>query len=224
MWGMMKDETKHPVQKMVRSKSGVTNGGSSSVLLFSLDSDPYGISYAEWTAKWWQWVLSMPVENNPVKDNTGKLCAINQSGPVWFLAGTLGGVAERDCSIPAGKAILFPILNHGCTLADEPTIKSEKELLLHAKREMDVISDLEVTVDGSKLKDLQRYRVRSAIFDVVLPENNLFGGTPGPTRGVADGYWLFLEPLLNGKHKIHSFGSCLSGKVNVGVNYDITVL
>ena len=202
----------------------MTNGGSSDVLVFSLDSDPYGTSYAEWTAKWWQWVLSIPVENNPVKDNTGKNCAINQSGPVWFLAGTVGGVAERNCSIPTGRAILFPILNHGGTLADEPTIKSEKELLLLAKREMDVISDLEVTVDGLKLNGLQRYRVRSPIFDVVLPENNLFGGTSGPTRGVADGYWLFLEPLPEGKHKIHSFGSCLSGKVNIGVSYEIRVI
>jgi len=222
---MMKDETKNPVQKMVRSKRGVViNGGASSVISFSLGSYPYGTSYAKWTSKWWQWVLSIPVENNPVNDNTGKNCAINQSGPVWFLAGTLGGVVERNCSIPSGKAILFPILNHGCTLADEPTIKSEKELLLHAKREMDIISDLEVTVDGSKLKGLQRYRVRSPIFDVILPENSLFGGRPGPTRGAGDGYWLFLEPLVNGNHKIYSFGSCLSGKVNVGVSYDITVI
>ena len=83
--------------------------------------------YAEWTARWWQWVLSLPVENNPANDTTGKNCAINQNGPVWFLAGTVGGVVERNCTIPAEKAILFPILNHGGTLADSPTIKSEEE-------------------------------------------------------------------------------------------------
>jgi hypothetical protein len=88
---------------------------------------------------------------------------------------------------------------------------------------MDVISNLEVIVDGVKLNDLQRYRVQSPIFDVVLPENNLFDGTPGPTRGASDGYWLFLEPLSKGKHMIHSFGSCLAGKISIGVNYDITI-
>jgi hypothetical protein len=202
----------------------MTNGSSNNLLVFSPESDPYGVSYAKWTAKWWQWILSLPVENNPVNDNTGKNCAINQSGPVCFLAGTIGGVAERNCTIPADKAILFPILNHGSTLADSPTIKSEQELLSHAKTEMDIISDLEVTVDDVRLNGLQRYRVRSPIFDAVLPENNLFGGTPGLTRGASDGYWLFLKPLPKGKHKIHSFGSCLSGKVNIGVNYDITIL
>jgi hypothetical protein len=202
----------------------MTNGDSNNLLVFSPESNPYGMSYAEWTAKWWQWVLSLPVENNPVNDNTGKNCAINQSGPVWFLAGTVNGVAKRNCTIPAEKAILFPILNHGGTLADAPTIKSEKELLLFATREMDVISNLEVTIDGVKLNGLQRYRVQSPIFDVVLPENNLFGGTAGPTRGVSDGYWLFLESLPKGKHKIHSFGTCLAGKINIGVNYDIAII
>jgi hypothetical protein len=60
--------------------------------LFSRESDPYGVSYTEWTARWWQWAFSIPVENNPVNDMTGANCAINQHGPVWFLAGTLGGV------------------------------------------------------------------------------------------------------------------------------------
>jgi len=202
----------------------MTTGSSNNLIVFSLDSDPYGVSYAEWTAKWWQWVLSLPVENNPVNDTTGKNCAINQSGPVWFLAGTVGGVVNRNCAIPAEKSILFPILNHGGTLADSPTIKSEEELLSHATAEMDIISNLEVMVDSVKLSDLQRYRVRSPVFEVVLPEKNLFGGTPGPTRGVSDGYWLFLEPLPKGKHRIHSFGSCLSGKVRIGVDYDITMI
>jgi hypothetical protein len=202
----------------------MTNSSSNNLLVFSQDSKPYGVSYAEWTARWWQWVLSLPVENNPVKDTTGKNCAINQSGPVWFLAGTVGGVVERNCTIPAEKAILLPILNHGGTLADAPTIKSEKDLLSHASTEMDIISNLEVMVDGVKLSGLERYRIRSPTFDVVLPENNLFSGTPGPTRGASDGYWLFLESLPEGKHKIHSFGSCLSGKVKIGVNYDITII
>jgi hypothetical protein len=192
-------------------------------LIFSPESDPYGLSYAEWTAKWWQWVLSLPVEINPVKDTTGKNSAIKQNGPVWFLAGTIGGVVRRFCTVPSDRAILLPILNHGGTLADTPYIKLEKELLSHAITEMDVVSNLEVSVDNVKINGLKRHRIKSPIFDVVLPEQNLFGGTAGPTRGASDGYWLFLKPLSKGVHRIHSFGSCLSGKIRIGVYYDITI-
>lgn len=192
-------------------------------MVFSAESHPFGLSFAEWTARWWQWALSIPLENNPIKDNKSRHYAINQTGPVWFLAGTGGGVVERKCTIPKGKAILFPILNYGATFADEPSIESEQELVSLAKKEMDVISNLSVMIDGEKLDGLQKYRVRSPIFEVVLPENNLFAGRPGPTRGVADGYWLFHKPLLLGRHTIDSFGSCLAGTVNIGVTYHITI-
>jgi hypothetical protein len=197
---------------------------SNNPLVFSPDSNPYGLSYAEWIAKWWQWVLSIPADSNPVNDTTGANCALNQEGPVWFLAGTLGGVVDRACTIPADKAILMPILNHGGTLADSPGIRSEQELVSYTTKEMDIDINLDVTVDSVKLSGLQRYRVKSPIFNVVLPEKNLFGGIPGPTRGASDGYWLFLEPLPKGRHKIHSFGSCLAGKIQIGVNYDITTI
>lgn len=203
------------------------SGSTNNLILYSTESDPYGISYAEWTAKWWQWALSIPVENNPVNDPTGKNGGVNQRGPVWFLAGTLGGVVDRHCSVPVGKAILFPILNHGGTLADSQNIKSEEELLSFAKTEMDIINlnNLEATVDNVRLKfrELKKYRVTSPIFEVVLPERNLFGGIPGPTRGASEGYWLFLGPLPKGEHRIHSFGSCLSGRIIIGVNYDIAI-
>ena len=68
--------------------------------VFPADSKPYGLTYGQWAAKWWQWSYSIPEENNPIKDTTGKDCAINQSGPVWFLAGTAGRSAEKKCTIP----------------------------------------------------------------------------------------------------------------------------
>ena len=79
--------------------------------LFPIESKPYGFSYSEWTAKWWQWALSIPKGHNPLIDS-GEHCAEGQSGPVSFLAGTTTNIhwAERSCIIPMGKAILFPII------------------------------------------------------------------------------------------------------------------
>src|ERR1700756_2355621 len=67
------------------------------------ESLPGGLSYQQWSAKWWQWEWSIPLPINPVGDTTGIDCAVYQSGPVWFLAGTSGFNATRSCTIPVGK-------------------------------------------------------------------------------------------------------------------------
>jgi hypothetical protein len=90
------------------NNSHVSNG---QIAVLSVDSKRYGLTYGEWTAKWWQWGYSIPKDINPAYDDTGKNCAQKQNGPVWFLAGTYGHAVNRGWDIPAGKAILFPILN-----------------------------------------------------------------------------------------------------------------
>jgi hypothetical protein len=45
--------------------------------------DGYGASYGEWSARWWQWILSIPAETNP---NFEGDCAQGQYDRVWFLA------------------------------------------------------------------------------------------------------------------------------------------
>ena len=57
--------------------------GSDNLTVFSpTSSQPYGMSYAEWTAKWWQWFISIPGDNNhPINDATGASCSRNQAGP-----------------------------------------------------------------------------------------------------------------------------------------------
>ena len=75
------------------------------------ESLPGGLSYQQWSAEWWKWVEAIPSSMNPIFDKTGVDCGLNQSGPVWFLAGTAGTSVTRNCTVPAGKMILFPIIN-----------------------------------------------------------------------------------------------------------------
>ena len=78
-------------------------------------------------------------------------------------------------------------------------------------------------VDGVAMSDLDIYRIRSAPFDIILPDNNVIEATPGHTRAVSDGYWVFLQPLAPGKHKICAIGSCSSGKTKVDVTFNVNV-
>jgi hypothetical protein len=173
------------------------------IAVFPANSKPYGLTYGQWTAKWWQWGYSIPKNVNPAYDDTGKNCAQKQNGPVWFLAGTYGHPVNRKCDIPAGKAILFPILNSECSFAEFPNLKTPSELLTCARAIQDQVISLKASIDGIPISRLQEYRIQSPPFNFTLPQNNILGLPANvSTQATADGNWVFLKPLSSGSHKI----------------------
>lgn len=204
-----------------------TNGFAESVL-FPSDSKPYGITLSQWTVKWWRWLLSIPKHKNPALDISGANLSEGQNDPnVWFLPGTLGGTAMRSCKIPLGKAILMPVINYRCSFADETGIKTEEELALKCKKEIDDIKNLSFVIDDMCVANMSSYRICSPLFDVHLGENNIENeilcDNPFDTKMVSDGYWIFLKPLSIGLHKLVSSGSCHSGKIMIATNYHLYV-
>jgi hypothetical protein len=174
--------------------------------VYSTDSKPYGLTYVDWTAKWWQWVMPIPQSTNPITDQSGINCAVNQNDPhVFFLAGTTGGAAQRVCTIPVGKAILIAIFNGECSYAEYPKFKTESELRACAITG-DNGATVQATVDGKNLQNLNKYRVQSPLFNVTFADHNIFGAPGGMTQAVSDGWWVFLQPLAPGKHEIHFSG------------------
>lgn len=172
--------------------------------VYAIDSKPFGTSYEDWTIKFWQWLLSIPASRNPIVDQTGEFCKENQEDqPVFFLAFSTSGGADRTCNVPAGKALLIPINVVECSFVDMPTAKTEDELHTCATEDESSNPGLFLSVDGKEFKELDNYRVHSRSFNFTNPEDPLLPGEPGPSRAVSDGYWVILEPLAPGKHDIH---------------------
>jgi hypothetical protein len=173
--------------------------------VYPIDSMPFGSTYEDWTIKFWQWLLSIPVSRNPAVDQTGEFCQEKQNDqPVFFLVFSGSGGADRTCSIPTGKAILIPINVVECSYAELPAAKTEEELHTCATEDESSNPGLSLSVDGREFKQLEKYRVHSRIFDFNLPSDHFLpAGDPGPSRAVSDGYWVILEPLPPGKHQIN---------------------
>jgi hypothetical protein len=207
----------HPFQQqsaIAQMSSNTTNpvnnsNISSSSMPFPADTIQYNLTYGEWTAQWWQWAYSIPEDRNPVADPTGENCDEGQSGPVWFLAGTFGGLNERSCEISAGKSILFPIMNAACSTLEYPELQTESALRSCAISANEGVTELMVTIDGQPISEqqLRSYRVQSPLFELNLPEGNLISGQQGSTQAVSDGFWVFLPPLAPGAHEIHFRGA-----------------
>ena len=113
--------------------------------------------------------------------------------------------------MPAGKSILFPIINVqvdapcGCpACADGNPSPGEACLAKFAADIIDDITELEVEVDGVSLGNLFAHRVKSGLF-TFLGDLSVSDGcfTGAPQLDVSDGYWIMLKPLSVGHHTIH---------------------
>jgi hypothetical protein len=198
---------------------------------------PYGLSYGEWGAQWWRWAYSFPVDQFPPSQSGEVDCGAGQSGSVWFLAGTVGqGPVTRSCTIPTGKALFIPIVtylnDYPCpdpNFQPPPGVTLEEWLTEGAAQIIDLVTQLEVVVDGRALTDLFNYRAHSSLFTFTA-DPSLVALDPcvtgTPQVGVTDGYWIMLSPLPAGPHTIFIHGVIDFGGGNtfeVEVTYDLTV-
>jgi hypothetical protein len=201
-----------------------------SSLLLPLHPPPYGQEYGVWAARWWQWAFSIPFPDNPLFDETGAKCGEDQSGPVFFLAGVFNasGTATRDCAVPAGKALFFPILNFEDDRFFPPNDMTIGQLRAVAASFMDDGANLVLEIDGVSLT-VPAFRVQSPVFSVTLPDNNFeqqFGfaapaGTYSPF--VDDGFYAMVKPLPPGDHTVHFHGEVPMVSFTLDITYHLHV-
>lgn len=156
-----------------------------------------------WYAQdWWQWAFSMPTDQSPIRDTDGRLCGVNQDGPVWYLAGGFDTAqVHRTCTVPAGRFLFFPIINTVVTTAPGQT-RTCDEVRAEAAQNNDRYVYLNLELDGVRFPNLQRTRIRpAACFDLAgraAPDLEPRPFFPSAT----DGYWVMLAPLPPGDHRL----------------------
>ena len=173
-------------------------------------------SFKQLSAEWWQWALSIPTSENPQLDTTGGKCVVGQRGSVWFLAGTFGGgTTTRTCSLPEGKVLFFPVINS--VNIDTPNVCGQgpekipvEDLRALSATFIDGATNLLVEVDSESIENF--HRIQSKVFEVALPEDNVFdapcasaGGVPAGiySPAVDEGFYVQLTPLEVGNHTLH---------------------
>ncbi len=184
------------------------HGGGDRLRIISPRATYQGRSLGEWSAIWWRWAINLPATGHPFFDPAA--CGVGQHGPVWFLSGSFGDPQVRECDVPAGKAILFPILNAECSMVEPPPFfgSNEAELRECADGFMDPATGMRAWVDGREVHRLDRFRTQSPLYGVNFPAADNILGVPGPgsTLSVSDGVWVLLAPSEPGEHTIRFKG------------------
>jgi hypothetical protein len=203
--------------------------------VYKPDSKPFGKTYAEWSATWWQWAFQQPATNgagaaiHPLLDTTGANfnAAASTSGDVIFLGGSLGPASPltRTITIPSGKAILFPMINVFADTTGGWTIDSMRAAMTSAPAK---VTNVLAEIDGQAVAGAHDYHFASAQFSAALPDHNIYQywGNPIPAATtmpyLADGFWIMLAPLAKGSHTLHFHGATSDGILQ-DITYKLTV-
>ena len=203
--------------------------------------EAFGTTYSELAGAWWDWAVNQPPDMNPITDETGAFCHVGQDEDfgqgekIFFLAGNFGGTAQtvRHCTVPAGKALFFPVLNQLWIAPEECDTGACRQ---EANNPIDATSVLECLIDGVPVADLYAYRAQSppggspfhiragGLLESLAPDFYVpRGHLPG---SVADGYWLLVK-LGDGAEHVIEFRGVLGDPnaptFQLSVKYFLTV-
>ncbi len=210
-----------------------TATASSSLSIFPPGSKPYGLAYPKHIENYWKWALGIPANENPVNDQTGEKCATGQSNTnssVFYLTFNSGGSSERTCKVPVGKALFIPVMQVEFSDKESPG-SSDAQLAEAAKNDQDSVNSLYLKIGDKEFsyENLTKYRTRTDAFDVVFPNNGIFGIVEGGiSKAVADGFYIITEPLQRGNYTVHYKSSlicngpeCTEANFAQDINYNI---
>jgi hypothetical protein len=222
-------------------------GAAAATEILPPSSLPYGMSYQEWSAKWWQWSLGQ--STNDLKSVGAPDICEGPASRVRFLAGIYGfgvNVETRHVTIPGGSPLFFSILsfvadNTACPVTDFTSLTGD-QLTAEAEGGWNSAASLTTcTIDGEAVEGLDD--PTNSIYNVVSPpfsyttakHDNILVLVEGEScipgdmtiyPAVTDGVYLMLSPLSRGKHTIHFVG--VAGPVSapivkIDLTYDIIV-
>ncbi len=196
---------------------------ASSTTILPPNSFVAGKSIADWTAAWWSWALQAPVAQNPLTDTTGAFANVNNTGPVFFIAGTTGttGPVSRSFQVPGGKPVLLPLINFfdtepaeidppTATLADR---QNAANALVAGWLNAVNPASLFASSDGVPVANPSSYLEVTGLFSagpvqagsLIASEGVPVGADLVPTKSA--GYWLMIEDLAPGLHTLNFGGS-----------------
>jgi hypothetical protein len=208
---------------------------------------PYGYSYEEWSAKWWQWSLGQSTKHIELVGSPD-ICT-GPASRVRFLNGvylpvTGGATIETNhVTIDANTPLFFTVLsvwvdNSGCPF----TSNSVADLYSEAAGEWGAVTQTSCTIDGQAIAGLDdpastEYLTISPPFSYTTAEKDNvlaeYFGSPcieGDTTiypAVAQGVYLMVAPLKPGKHTIEFTGIVAAGGsiiIDEEITYIVEVL
>jgi hypothetical protein len=179
----------------------------------------HGHTLTDLATAWNEWAWTASPDDSAILDVR---CEQSEIDPkVWFLPVSLGGEWETTCAVPAGSfLVMSPGALECSSVEPEPFFGADPEDLQACVDEgFELLTYVEVTVDGRTVTDLGAYVLTANLID--LPPNNLLSADPGIS--LTKGYFLVFHPLSRGTHTLRAYDEFAPMEFTAGITYTIVV-
>jgi hypothetical protein len=127
--------------------------------IYEISDEPLGLSYSEWSERWWLWLLSFPKSTNPAFNYSKEWMTTTHAATenISFLCQTIESrkpIPRRRIQIPNGSYIFMPILNW-ISINDEAD-QTDEELIKLAKEKMDKVGEARFMLEWKQI----RFKIR----------------------------------------------------------------
>lgn len=173
--------------------------------VFGPDSKPYGHTYGEWEAKFWQLHVNLEPDKSPASpDYKPSECLLLQDANMTFLSDFYSEIEYRnyECKI-SQTPIVIPALTEGCSYGEfeSPNDKIIEDCI----KSHNPYAVVKVTIDGKEIPDIDRFRITSDWFILnVTQEDNPYDIKLGSHKAKIDAIMPIVKPLPPGKHEIRT--------------------
>jgi hypothetical protein len=181
-----------------------------------------GLTYGDWSARWWQYVFSIPTPQNPLTSGTG--AATQRVDNVELVVANSTMDEPIELQVPAGTMLYLELLVVECSTLEPDPFYGGNEQELRACAHNFVPTDMEAAIDGVEIRNPSQYISTSPLYEFGVPEDNILGVADGTTgESVSYGAFLLLAPLSPGKHTIHTHAAYPDLDYTADRTLDLTV-
>jgi hypothetical protein len=168
-----------------------------------------GLTLGEWGADLWRATFAIPASQHPGLGFPWSNCYLKQIGNVglgvaYFYSGS------SECEMPTGMMLYVPVVGSECSNIEEPTIGGSEEELRACALNL-AHDNLEASIDGIPIRNIENYTVLSPLYQFSVPEDNILGAPAGTYNSVAYTTGFLLTPLSPGEHTVHVHGEIPNG-------------
>jgi hypothetical protein len=195
---------------------------TSSSPFFSKEETIFGLSYAEWTEKWWHWFYSAKNLNNLPRYFEKN---------VTFFPSIIGNEKEPlhlKTTVSKDHAILISVakwMSFGLSFMSDSKLREMADDRIDTLQKKFVMIDDEVVEPERVMSRIFTINLKRDIINPKVSYTRINHIRKGKYKAIGNGYWLFIKPneLEKGIHNIHTIATCEAGIVNIDVYHELEI-